>query len=331
MRLSRNMSYMLKQYRRGTENCSFEKFQRAAKASFEHHWNNHEFCGTWCQAKDWTDEEKETNKNMFRNKETHQKEYYQQFGVHSKYTEEDRLRRVFHEWTTNKTEQIHSLVTNVFLPKRSYYCRTICGRARTYLAVSIDSIGYYEYNRTLYLELGLHMTTITAVFYKQQDKRRQTDRAYANKPERRKLRAEHRLENINEEWRREVIDKQTGNTYRSGIAVTSQTTKSSSEKQSSSQGGPVVDGAGGFEDENNRPFCKACKNYGHQRRSSRLCPKNPKGNHYEGKTMRFYVLVTRLRNCRLCNQIERACTSVLICRTLSTKRESCRDGYEHWN
>jgi hypothetical protein len=105
------------------------------------------------------------------------------------------------------------------------------------------------------------MTTITAVFYKQQDKRRQTDRAYANKPERRKLCAEHQLENINEEWRREVIDKQTGNTYRSGIAVTSQTTKSSSEKQSSSKG-PVVDG-GGFEDENNRPFCKACKNYGH--------------------------------------------------------------------
>jgi hypothetical protein len=123
MRLSRNMMYMmLKQYRQGTENCSFEKFQRAAKASFEHHWNNHQFCGTWCQAKDWTDKEKETNKNMFRNKETHQKEYQQQFGVHSKYTEEGRLRRVFHEWTTNKTEQIHSLVTNVFLPKRSYYC-----------------------------------------------------------------------------------------------------------------------------------------------------------------------------------------------------------------
>jgi hypothetical protein len=194
---------------------------------------------------------------MIRNKETHQKEYHQQFGVHSKYTEEDRLRRDFHEWTTNKTEQIHSLVSNGFLPKRSYYCRTICGRARTYLAVSIDSIGYYEYNQRLYLELGLHMTTITAVFYKQQDKRRETDRAYANKPERRKLCAEHRLENINKEWRREVIDKQTGNMYRSGIAATSQTTKRRRKKQSSSKG-PVVDGSG-FEDENNQPFCKACK------------------------------------------------------------------------
>jgi hypothetical protein len=63
-----------------------------------------------------------------------------------------------------------------------------------------------------------------------------------------------------------------------------------------------------------------------QRRSSRLCPKNPKINHYEGKTVQFYVLVTRLRNCCLCNQIERACTSVLTCRTHSTKSESCRDG-----
>jgi hypothetical protein len=131
------------------------------------------------------------------------------------------------------------------------------------LAVSVDSIGYYEYNRRLYLELGLRMTTITAVFYKQQDKRRETDRAYANKPERRKLRAEHRLENINEEWRRAVVDKQTGNTYQPGIATRSQTTKSLSVKQSSSNG-PVVDG-GRLEDESNRPFCKACKNYGRQR------------------------------------------------------------------
>ncbi len=316
MRLSRNMSYMLKQYKRGTENCTFEKFQTAAKASFEHHWNNHQFCGSWCQAKDWNEEEKEKNKNMFRNRETHRREYEQQSGVHSKYTEEDRLRRVFHEWSTNKTEQIHSLVTNVFLPKRSYYCRTICGRARTHLAVSIDSLGYYEYYRRLYLELGLFMSTITEVFYKQQDKRRETDKKYANNPERRKLRAEHRLENINEEWRREVIDKQNGNTYRSGMMAPGQATPSSSEKEGSSDG-PVVDG-GVMVNENSRAFCKACGNYGHQRRSSRWCTKNPKSIHYEGKTVGFFVIVTGMRNCRLCNRIERACRSVLTYRSLPT-------------
>jgi polyhydroxyalkanoate synthesis regulator phasin len=59
MRLSRNLAYMLAQYKRGTENCTFEKFEIAAKASFEHHWNDHQYCGSWCQAKNWSAEEKE--------------------------------------------------------------------------------------------------------------------------------------------------------------------------------------------------------------------------------------------------------------------------------
>jgi hypothetical protein len=53
--------------------------------------------------------------------------------------------------------------------------------------VSIDLLGYYEYSQQLYLEPGLKMTSITKAFFKQQDKRRETDQAYANKAERRKL------------------------------------------------------------------------------------------------------------------------------------------------
>jgi hypothetical protein len=77
MRLSRNLAYMLAQYKRGTENCTFEKFQRATKASFQHHWNDHELCGSWFQARDWTKEKKEKNKNKYRDKEKHEKEYGQ--------------------------------------------------------------------------------------------------------------------------------------------------------------------------------------------------------------------------------------------------------------
>jgi hypothetical protein len=80
--------------------------------------------------------------------------------------------------------------------------------------VSIESLGYYKYNQRLCLQLGLDMTTITKVFYKQQDKGCSTDQKYSNKPERRKLCAQQRLENINKECRKEVIDKQSGNTYR---------------------------------------------------------------------------------------------------------------------
>jgi hypothetical protein len=94
-------------------------------------------------------------------------------------------------------------------------CTTVAPSA--YFAVSIDSLGYYEYNRRLYLELGLEMSSISATFYKQQDRRTHTDQVYTNKPERRKTRAEQRLANINKEWKEEVIDKQNGNTYQSAM------------------------------------------------------------------------------------------------------------------
>jgi hypothetical protein len=188
---------------------------------------------------------------------------------------------VYHEFTTHKMEQIHSLVTNVFLPNMSYYCHTICGRAITYLAVSIDLLGYYEYNRQLYLELGLEMTSITEAFYKQQDKRRETDQAYANKPERRKLQAQQRSGNINKEWQKEVINKQNCNTYQSAMMALSVVVPSSSETPRTSEA-PV--GNGRMNQDGDSPFCKACPNYGHQRRSSRLCPKNKKSKYYEGKT-----------------------------------------------
>jgi hypothetical protein len=128
----------------------------------------------------------------------------QQLEVQKKFTTTERMRQLYHEFNTNKTEQIHSHVTNVFLPKQSYYCRTICGRARTYVAVSINSIGYYKYNRRLYLDLGMVMSSITAAFLKQQDQRKLSDQEYEKRPARRKIRAQKRLDNINFEWKREV-------------------------------------------------------------------------------------------------------------------------------
>jgi hypothetical protein len=63
MRLSPNLSFMLEQYKCGTANCTFEKFERAVKASFQHHWNEHQLCGSWFQAKDWNEMEKAKFKN----------------------------------------------------------------------------------------------------------------------------------------------------------------------------------------------------------------------------------------------------------------------------
>jgi hypothetical protein len=100
---------MIKQQRPGGGNVDsiFKKFQAAGEASFEHHWNNHEHCGDWCQAKSWTEEEKVKNKGKFRDKVKNEREYHQQLKVKKKYLSPVRMRRCYHEFCNNKTEQLH--------------------------------------------------------------------------------------------------------------------------------------------------------------------------------------------------------------------------------
>jgi hypothetical protein len=81
------------------------------------------------------------------------KEYEQQNKIKENFTERNMMRRVYHAWCNNKTELIHGIVVNVFLPNCSYFCCTICGKTRTIIAVSIKSLRYYEYYRRLYLTL----------------------------------------------------------------------------------------------------------------------------------------------------------------------------------
>ncbi len=69
-----------------------------------------------------------------------------------------------------------------------------------------------------------------------------------------------------------------------------------------------------------RPFFKACGNYGHQRRTSRLCTQNTRSKHYQGTCIDYLRGIVYL-SC-LSNLISRACTSVLTCRRICTYRES---------
>ena len=80
----------------GEEKVTFKDFLKAGKASLEHHWNNHEFCGSWCQAKEWTDKQKVEHKGTYRDKVSHPREYEQQLEVNDKFTSTVRMRRVFH-------------------------------------------------------------------------------------------------------------------------------------------------------------------------------------------------------------------------------------------
>ena len=139
-RMKRNFAYFLHMYRHET----FANFKVAAKAVLEHHFNNHEFCGEWCPAKKWKDDEKKMKLLKYRCKEKHSSLYQQMSAIHNTYTDVWNLREIYHEFHSNKCESLNGFITK-FLPKHKHYCRSIINRARTYLAVGIDSLGYEEY------------------------------------------------------------------------------------------------------------------------------------------------------------------------------------------
>jgi hypothetical protein len=134
--------------------------------------------------------------------------------------------------------------------------------------MSIDSLGFEEYYKEVYPELGMTMSSKTEQYFQQHDRRRILDQNYENRPERKKKRVKRKLEQIYKAWKTEVKDKAKGHTYRSRIAAGTVT-------------GPQVTmdgGAGG----GSTPFCRACGNYGHQRRTSKKCTQNPSSKHYQG-------------------------------------------------
>ncbi len=157
------------------------------------------------------------NKGKFRDKIKNKREYEQQMKVKKKYLSTERMKRCYHRFCNNKTEQLHGLVVNVFLPKRSYFCGTICGRARTYLVMSVDSLGFEKYYKELYAEMGISMSSVTSKYYQQHDRKREWEKNYEKSPERKKNRARRNLEQIQASWKAEVEVKELGHTYESQI------------------------------------------------------------------------------------------------------------------
>jgi hypothetical protein len=124
-----------------------------------------------------------------------------------------RMKRSFREFCNNKTEQIHGLVVNVFSPERFFYCCTICGKAQTYMAVGIDSVGYKEYFKELYDNLGIKMSMEATTHYPQHDKKTASNQVHGKKEETKKKCAMTKLAIKNQGWAKEVQDKKHGHAY----------------------------------------------------------------------------------------------------------------------
>jgi hypothetical protein len=122
------------------------------------------------------------------------------------------LWELWHEVHSNKCESLNEFITN-FLPKHKHYCRTIINEARTYVAISINLVGFQEYYRRLFERLGILERTITSKHLRRLDHRRQWKAEHDKMKhikKRRKMKLNEKIKRANDTIRK---DQTKGCTY----------------------------------------------------------------------------------------------------------------------
>jgi hypothetical protein len=252
-RLKRNACYAVHEYK--TED--FETFKRMVWAVFYHHFGIHDTCGPWCAWLRNKDNPEELKKLFYRDRVKDNALYVQILEIWNTYCSDAALREIHHLWHTNKCEYMNKFISK-FVHKTMHLCMTIVGRARTYLAVSLDSVGYEEYYRTLFGILGLHYDeTICGESHRRLDSKKLYEQAYNKRPEVRRAKCTTRAIKIREGMRKAILDKKKGYCYESGMNAPKSAKNAKKEKKE--------------QVEPNQ--CRWCFKFGHTRRAHRDCGK----------------------------------------------------------
>jgi hypothetical protein len=137
--LKRNSCYTV----HGYKTYDFETFKRMVWAVFYHHFGMHDMCGPWCSWLRHKDNPEELKKLLYQDIIKDAPLYDQILEIWKTYCFDEELRDIHHEWHMNKCESMETIISK-FVLKTMHLCRSIVGQARTYLAVSLDSVGYEE-------------------------------------------------------------------------------------------------------------------------------------------------------------------------------------------
>ena len=113
--------------------------------------------------------------------------------------------------------------TTKFVDKSTHLCRTIVDKAGTYIAALINSIEYEKYFSTLFDLLTLdYNDDIMAINHQQLDKNKKWRQRYGSQPYVQRCEAKIWALKIQENIRREYVDKKAGKSYGLGCNDPSQ-------------------------------------------------------------------------------------------------------------
>jgi hypothetical protein len=106
-RMKRNMGYAIHQNKKK----DLDGMRKAMTAILEHHFNDHTFCGEWCRALFWKDDERVRQALKYRCKEKNSKLYEQLKIHHDKFVTDEWIRDLMHDYDTNKPESFNGFLT----------------------------------------------------------------------------------------------------------------------------------------------------------------------------------------------------------------------------
>eukprot|EP00978_Attheya_sp_CCMP212_P046673 scaffold404577_cov71-Attheya_sp.AAC.2 len=129
MKVSTYWAYMIRQ----NANKPFEELVAASKSVLEHHFNNHEFCGSWCRVKQGI------NDGKYRSKTEHKKLYESLQVIMATYGSRDKLKELHHNYTTQGNEAMNTSIAS-YAPKTKTYSTTMSLHNRVKMAAAIQIV-----------------------------------------------------------------------------------------------------------------------------------------------------------------------------------------------
>jgi hypothetical protein len=259
-RMKRRMSWTLRLHSHGT----FPEFQRAVLAVLEHHFNNHEHCEAWCKAAHGTEEEIREQGLRFRCKVRNKKLYEFLKKHHEKFSEETKLRQLWHRYDTNLVEAFNKFLTK-FLPKDKTYCQTIENKARSMVAVGIQSIGYQQFYSRVFERTGIGIfdNDITGLFLRKEDADKLWRKLRRRKESVKIERMRKLYRDLKEGVRKQVADNRKEMSYEAGMMGPDGEEQPQQQQQKRRR-------------RKSTATCQYCGVVGHERTTSSQCLKNPK-------------------------------------------------------
>jgi hypothetical protein len=261
-RMKRRLSWTLRLHSAGT----YPQFTLAVSAVLEHHFNCHEHCGDWCQAGKGTEQEVRESRLRLRCKIRDKELYLFLKKHHDEFMVEAKLQQLFHQYHTNDVEGFNKYLTK-FLPKDRTYCQTIENRARSMLAVCLQSMGHRKLYRRVFGLTGIVLDegNITDLFFRSEDSEKLWRQLHRGKESVKTTRMRDLYKKLREGVAKLKGDNAKALGYQAGIIGPGG--EDDGEQQQQQHHGKKVSA---------KRACNHCGRSSHSRRTSKLCPANPK-------------------------------------------------------